>query len=370
MYPCFSLYPGDAFVMCESIGEFDQNVPLPSAAVKRVDTGETVQPADVQSPLTHNTERVVRFDPSFDPVLMTIGKLQPLYDEKIKPLLNQDYSLSELSMAERIERFENVSSIVSCAVNLIRCILVKQVALLNYYTGPQSPVNESFMTHLGTFIKNADYISQQGYDSYECSYHALPLFTNDWSMKGFVTLIANQPDALNAPIFMKNLRSVLSDFDGSAQSIVNTFDSLVDMIGCIFGDPARMSRLEATNRETVSFRGLLSEARYTIPDATPTTVGECCTVDMYRVYMCLASKILKDISSCCYEAVCELSSGEEVDLEQYSECLHDNMMKCVNLFALGTAVSMTYATRLRYFVAREKTVKEYTEFLLNLLKAV
>ena len=36
MFTNFSLYPGGAFLMCESVGEYDDNVQLPRSEERRV----------------------------------------------------------------------------------------------------------------------------------------------------------------------------------------------------------------------------------------------------------------------------------------------------------------------------------------------
>ena len=76
MFNDVTLYPGGAFMLCESIGEFDDNMPAPA-------------PAAV--PSDWNAE---------DPVIKLISKMKPIYDQRIAPLLNMNYSY-ETSEDER-----------------------------------------------------------------------------------------------------------------------------------------------------------------------------------------------------------------------------------------------------------------------------
>lgn len=126
-----------------------------------------------------------------------------------------------------------------------------------------------------------------------------------------------------------------------------------------------MSRLEETNTCKISFSDLMRACSETESDTCRESTRTC-----KSFLLRLLSNTCRDVSQCCYSAICDLTAGGEIDHGCMSECLQSCLMKTVNLFAIGVAVVLTYATSLRGHIAYENGITEYTAMLLNTLKSV
>ena len=96
LFPHYSLYPGGAFMMCESVEEFDLAVQ--------------------QSPVP---DTVPKYE-SLDPLTQTMTDLNLIYQELIQPMCNQDYT-EEYDVAELCTRFDEASKQTTQVVNRLRC---------------------------------------------------------------------------------------------------------------------------------------------------------------------------------------------------------------------------------------------------------
>lgn len=347
MYPNYSLYPGGAFMMCESVSEFDDAV-RPPGPVSAQQSTEMIRKA-------HNK----------DPVMWVIGKLGPIYEEQIAPLLNMTYGDEDINI--QIGKFERVAEVASNVANIIRCTAVKQKAVLDLYNGPNSPTMDSFNHHIGLFMKNVEFIRQQGIEHSRYNYNAMPAFNNMWETRSFVNLFSNRPEMLCEPIMASTLKPFYGENYGRQNRIVRSFEGMVDLISCVYKDMDRMARLEAVESQGIDFNDLMSGQRYGNPNERPYRGDE---EDMVRVLLRLISHTLRNISMSCYDSICSITDSEGYDIQKAAESMKVALMQTVNIFAIGTVVVMTMATQLRECVAHENAIKSYTELLLNTLKTV
>ncbi|MCM1532731.1 MAG: hypothetical protein NC114_10745 [Ruminococcus flavefaciens] len=341
MYPAFTLYPHGGFMMCESVSEFDTNVQPPAPAIEPI-------------------KAVARLN-EIDPVVKAISKLKDIYEQRVVPMLSDTYDLEHPENA--VDRFDRLIGDVNAIVNTLRCMVVKMEALNNYYDGPNTPIYDSFRPHTGEFMLNANKIRQQGVEYSQYSYHCLPAFRSFYDTKAVVSIMLQNPQIMESVIFGSHLQAFLGEYDDT--KLTKTFEGLIDMMKCVFEDPARMSRLEALQTTRLSFSDLMRSCSEVESDVCRESTRNCKTL-----LLRLLSNTCRDVSTCCYNAICDLSDGGEIDHGCYSECLQSCLMKTVNLFAVGVVVVMTYATNLRMHIAAENGITEYTAMLLNTLKSV
>lgn len=341
MYPAFTLYPQGGFMMCESVSEFDTNVQSPRPAI--------------------DTKAVAKLN-EIDPVIKAIDKLSGIYHQRVVPMLSDTYDLEDPPMA--VDRFDRLIGDINAIVNTLRCMVVKLEALNSLYErDSESPVYDSFRPHVGYFMLNANKIRQQGVEYSQCTYHRLPAFGSFYDTKQLVSIMLQNPQIMEGVIFGNYIQAFMGEYDDS--KITRTFEGLIDMLKCVFDDPARMSRLEEINTRKISFGILMQTCSDSESDACRESTRSCKTL-----LLKLLSSTCRDVSQCCYNAICDLTSGGEIDHGSMSECLQSCLMKTVNLFAVGVAVVLTYATSLRGHIAYENGITEYTAMLLNTLKSV
>lgn len=341
MYPAITLYPNGGFMMCESVSEFDTNVQSPRPAI--------------------DTTAVAKLN-EVDPVSKAITKLSDMYHQRIVPMLTDTYESESPEGA--IDRFDRLIGDVNAIANTMRCMVVKLEALNSMYDRDgDSPVYDSFRPHVGYFMLNANKIRQQGIEYSQYTYHRLPAFRSFYDTKQLVSIMLQNPQIMGDVIFGSHIQAFLGEYDD--YKLTRTFEGLIDMLKCVFEDPARMSRLEETNTCKISFSELMRACSETESDTCRESTRTCKTL-----LLKLLSNTCRDVSQCCYSAICDLTTGGEIDHGCMSECLQSCLMKTVNLFAVGVAVVLTYATSLRAHIAYENGITEYTAMLLNTLKSV
>ena len=347
MYPKFTLYPnGGAFMMCESVSEYDSNMHPPETT-------------ESQRTELHQTSQ------QMDPVLYVINKLKPAYDRFIIPMLNMGYDADE-DFSVTVSKFEHIASGASIMVNVMRCVMIKLKAMLDYYTGPYTPIQDKFNSHMGIFMKNTHTIRQQGVEYCRYEYSAIPAFSNTWDIRTLMNLISNRPELLDGPIFASTLKPFYSDDCSYESGIIRCFDGMVDLMQCVYEDSDRMARLEATEGGSVTIGSLLSADRFRDSEPHKAITDQDA---MVQNYLKLASRILRDTSKRCYVYICDITDGD-YDSTKVSDAMRFTLMRLVNLFAVGTIVVMSMATSMRVQISKENALNAYTDLLLNLLKTI
>lgn len=342
MYPGITLYPGGAFTLCESVGEFDDNVQYPIPA----DPG--VAKAEVSGA---------------DPVAKTISKLEPTYQNYIVPLLTMDYGYSDAE--DGIRKMEIVSTSMSEVVNSLLRQIGKMTGILRIARNHGDFVMEDFAPHVGYFMQNIQKIKQQGIESCTMKWGVIPAFNRQWNIGTLLDVVETTPEIMDSIMGFQALRAI----SGEPIQLFDIFEGSVDLLRCIYTDPDRRMRLETEDTRRI----VITEMIRTRPN------WECldrvtCYQDedierMSRRYFRMASCCLRDVAKACYETQCKLSDNN-MSADEFAATIKPMLAKCVNLFAVGTALLMHIAYDTRQYCAMKDAVSEYTELLLKTLKTV
>lgn len=346
MFPRYTLYPGGAFMLCESIDEVDVNIPTPQPPMN-----------------TAVKQAAVAMDD--DPVLKVVNKLGEVYRKDVTPLMNMSYEYEDVSTA--VAALEQVSQSAS---HMVECLqkriskLVANLAALNL-TLYEDPV---FNSHLGLFMKKYDAIHRQGLGSYEYSYSAMEAFRSSWNVDGIIAVLENQPDLMNDIVFMSDMRAFMGG--DSSEPILQVFESFPDLIECIYNQSERMARLEAVQNRTLNISHLMARNRRSELDASPCdSTGDEITQFMKRFFR-IMSVTLRSIMKECYSTECDLLDGTiPVADAGCAVQFRKILAKCVNLFAIGTMISMYMATQARGVIAEKRAIGEYAKLLVDTLKS-
>lgn len=344
MFHSFTLYPGGAFMMCESVGEFDENVPLPTPQ-------ET--PAAVMAPMVEQCD---------DPVIKTTAVLSAVYERSIVPMLSMDQTFDGEDAQAILHKLETISTGISDIANSLRKSIGKLSGMVRVFGRDESEyATETFTSHLGFFMKNASTVKRQGIEFSEYSFNAIPAFQSTWRIQGLVTALHNTPEMLDEILYAATLNKLVG---GDSDRVTDTFESTIDILRCVYSDPERMSRLECRLTRRIAFDDLLGNRRY---------CGEVCACDdsdkVCRKMYCMLSENLRSICRQCYDMQCQVIDGD-LEAGEFTRNVAKLLSRSVNLFAIGTLLAMAVATQLREVVAYKQGVDSYTKLLLDTLKTV
>lgn len=330
-------------MMCESVGEFDENVPLPTPQ-EDVNT--------VMAPMAEHID---------DPVSKTIAELSVIYERSVVPMLSMDQNYGD-DPEESMHKLETISTGIGDIANGTRKMVGKLHGLLQLLgTSDSDYTTLSFATHLGYFMKNAQTVKRQGIEYYEYSYDAIAAFQDFWRINNMITAISKSPEIMDTILGSTMLGALLGS---NNDKISSTFESTIDLLRCIYTDPDRMARLECSNTRKLSFDNLVECRRYCEPVCQ---VGD--SVKVCREFCWMLSTDLRVICRQCYDMQSLIVDGE-MDAGEFTRNISKLLARSVNLFALGTMMAMTMATTLREVVAQKNAVDAYTKLLLDTLKTV
>ena len=342
----FTIYPRGAMMLCEDASEFDENLP------ERIAKPEGAEPPTAVV--------VVRSAGVYDadPVAKLAGRLGPVYHECIEPLLSMDFEVGEEETAA--EKLDMISHSVNTAVNALRAVLVKYNAIAELVGSSNSICFESSAPYVKKFMMNAQKVKQQGVNDYSYSYNKLPICHGMWRVSDLIGHLIGTPAALETIVSGSMLNMLLS-YDSND---LVTFDGIIDLMHCVFDDPARLGRLESSYNCRIEFRELLTggENGIEVDSSIDTNYSRKTTAVMLK-YL---SFTLKDVSRRCYDLRCDFDKGI-VHEGQFAERISPLLARVVNFFGLGTLLAMTDAYVIRQYKARYDAVARYTELLNDVI---
>lgn len=345
MFTNFSLYPGGAFLMCESVGEYDDNVQLPVP---------NKTPAEVITPINCEGD---------DPIVKAIAHLTPVYERSVVPILNLEMAYDEFDAADALAKAETVSTGISDIACHLRKEISKMAGMIRVLNrSDKDIVTEQFAAHIGTFMKNSATVKRQGIETAEYAYHAIPAFSDTWTVRQMLAFIEQNQGVLSEILYEPSLASMMG---GYGSRVASTFESTIDLIQCVYTNPERMSRLESKNTCGISFDELMSyQGEGAYENRNEGNIDKMCTQ-----FMRILSSNVRCIAQQCYGLQCHIVEGS-LTAQEFTSTIKPLLARCVNVFAFGTIVMMNMATVLRKSAAEKQGVDQYTKLLLDTLKTV
>lgn len=216
----FTLCPGGAFIQCESVAEFDPNMPNPI-------TPEVTQQVTVE----------LKNDTAYRPVDKVLHKLQPIADQVIS-LYSTEFTSDRESV---VGQLDNVGELANEIANTMIMMLTKMSAMYKVCSCDEFKYSD-VKNNLGYFIKNIQKINQQGYTELcNTTVSQIPMFMcydMERMIKLYLTAYGN--DLPDYPYDMEQLHKSI----GYTNNGVIVFQNVLDMLNCMFHDPDRRFRLE------------------------------------------------------------------------------------------------------------------------------
>ena len=335
----YSLVPGGAIIMCESVADFDENVPMPPMTEER------------QTKLME--EHVDK-----DPVMRAIEKLSVTYHNYLKPLMQTNYQPDDPeSIFRTIDMINHsISRISEKTIGLIS----KMVGVMTIQGGAYCDryCGDKFYAHAGLFLKNRKTIMQKGLGEYPFNVDMLSMFRGDWQISKIMDICMAKPELLDKYIDPDMFDSLV----GSDRDLAGTFNDIPDLLSAFFEDTVRLARLERHDNRTVYLERLLDSLNHDRFD-----LG-CCdscgprdrmgSQTVVRFISTVTRRSMQDL----YEIQCDAVGGKvDVDLSKV-------LSRTLNMFGIVVMYIMYMAYQLRSTYCWTKAVDRYTDQLLAELK--
>ena len=208
----FTLYPnGGAFMMCESISEFDPN--MTTQAEREI---EQMEPAEIAQAVQER----VPMDVTYDTV---IALARDCYEKYIIPLYNMD--LVPGATADITQAAESISQAASEVGETIRRLIV-QIQMVASYACCDKYIGESLKSIAGILIKNKSNVIRQGYDHFQANRTEHPVFT--YNADALVAKCLEFHDLMKDGILTGETICSLGDYDGT--KFGRCFSDIIDML--------------------------------------------------------------------------------------------------------------------------------------------
>ena len=336
MFNTYSMCPGGAMMICESISEYDANMPTPPAP-----------PA----------EDVFKASVEMDPVVAVKSELGKLYNDMINPLLTLDVS-GKQNAESMIRDLDFTSQAISKVMEKLYIMVLKKNAMCRGLNGYQNSfIKSEFLAHRGEFIRNASKVHQQGIESFNITTTKFPAVC-DWDTERIVLdVIDNLDEFSNCTIISDQITALV----GASCSLAKSFRGFRDLNNCLFSDFDRFARLESTSTSNESFDYMLRDECHYVKE--PNDNDTCC-----RITAPISRHIRKSKCSL-YEMSCAVMDGTMTP-DWYNCEMKRIINSTYNLFTAVTIYIFKRAYDIRNAMEYKQAIDNYVQLLLKTIKSV
>ena len=353
MYPPISLQPKGAFMFCEDASEYDFNLTEP-------DTTPIEDP--VAEPEVKESDTPVDFPHAdicdcHDYVLDAINNTRHIYEKIIKPALSKE--TAPASDTEALDTLEWINAAASEMINEVRKVVIAMHVLDKAKSTARS---EIVAPYVGMLLRNTERINQLGYAEMEYTYTRNDSFGDRYDIRNLVSFVSDNKKVLGTIIYMNQLQSLFRNSDDNG--FVNAYSDMVDLIRCVFEDPARLARFDKQVHRNCNIHDLVRDSYEEDCDCVP----DDSTPDrLYTKLIQLYSRCLKYIAIHCYEARNHiLDNGYDQRLAQ--PLIASLLSTIVNLFGIGILMIMRQAVSLTETDTRNCGIKQHLKLIEDSLK--
>lgn len=328
----FSLCPGGAFMMHESVTEFD-----PTAA-------------EIAAPATPKEEivKAVEAMDTVSPVVKLANALKPCAD-KVDTLMKCDLSADDAQSA--MERLDYIADSARDITETLRMLLVKLKAIASYVSTDSYKL-DPIIRNGKFFITHKQYLHEQGLDAVALTREESPA-TSCWNMSRAAMMYFNMYPELPSAIIDISTLMYGEDF------LNDRFSSIHDYITCMLYDPERTRRL--TRMESTSLDIYYSAfARNTGNE--PAIESE----DSYREIAAIIDKEsshLRQICNAIYDRQCAIIDGE-FDRTSVSNTLRTTIVGTVNIYYVISMLLITLAYRTQNNIQMRAQIETYVNDIM------
>lgn len=342
MFDNFTLCPGGAFMLHESVAEFDSN--MTQAPVE-------ASPADTQVVENIKTE-LAKAPQDYCPVGALVEKLRPTY--QMITNIRREY-LDPDTSEEQITLLNKISNAATEIADLMRCILIKQSSFVSFSDRDCTWRYEPLHNHLGWFIKNYSRILGAGYGTYTRSMIYVPGL-GPYEVNRACSMYIASCDSLQSTTFDINTLYKITNYNKNDQ----VFESTEDMFNALFNDPERMGRLTRTTTDSYDLEGIINSTANTCPIDREGD-GNIYHADLVR----WISKTLRMVKCGCYDCQCDIMDN---NLDgSFMSHVRPLVAGVINIFYIGAITLFADAYTIKSIMDNRKSLEAYvTEVMTNL----
>ena len=340
----FTLIPGGAFMMCESISEFDENVPAQTA-----------------EPTPEEIKRVEAVGMRTDWIISTTNDLGEIYRSKVMPLMSME--LNPVDVTDTVALAERIGVLTGEIIECLQKVFMRVRSAYDYLYA-NSKVKEDYVfgavkDHLGIIIKNMETIRRNGYDHMSTLYRYHPVY-GAYDTDRVIKALLSAPDLLKDSVIDQK---TIMQFVGMDSPLITNFSDVQDLLNVTFNDPNRRARQERVETRTYVIDDII---KYHIAPDNGITCDNNSTNCMFMKHM---SHVLRKVKQKCYNLQVEMSEvGASGNAEHTNRCMYTCGVSVVNTFILGTLLILGMAYELNNLTNTHNDIEAWMNEVMKVAK--
>lgn len=344
----FTLYPDGAFMLCESLSEFDANA-------SDADAGVNVIPPQEQ-------QKIVSDCCNGDIVASTLNKLGDVYDNIVHPIMSMDLvSYDNTELAEKAQMIGDTATNLADRLRKL-CVEMKTLEeLIGIHNGDMSDfMYGDLKANLAFFIKNMSRLNRLGYGnaSYHSTHH--PAFTA-WDVGRFARTILENFEAFRNNIIDMDIYASMA---GNGEMKLS-FESILDMLDTMFHNPERRIRQEHTLIDSIDINTLV---RYELSNADRAVRADTDYGCGYCAIMNKLSVILRTIKQRVYDIQVDMLDKTGTPSDSINRSLYEMGTMLTNIFIVTTVVLISSAYNVNGYIAKRDAITSYVRDAMAAMK--
>ena len=344
----FTLYPkGGAFMLCESLGEFDSNVPLKQETELASLSDDKVAPY------------IEKSIASCDYVQMVSRKLGEVWSSYVDPLMR--YPLDDMTDEGIIKTTEMISSYATAIADDLQYVISKITAAHAITNSSRCESDFEYgglKTLVGIYLKNKQNLIRDGYDKFAYNVRSHPFF--GWNGYTLSRRLLGCRDILKKQLLTSD---ILDEFSNNDAEFSKYFSSITDMMTTCFSDYDRLLRQEEHSTYT---RRLSEYVKYNM--SSDPEIAQCGakSSDRDTELMNTISHMLRKTKQHMYDIQSELMDAESLyKNSEYNKRFYHTISLIVNVFVISVIYCFSCAYNISASVDTHNNVNQYAEDLMK-----
>lgn len=340
MFSNYSLCPGGAMMLCESVAEYDTNAHLTNSP-------------ETNNQITTDLNKIFS-KPDYSYIEHMREKLRPYY------AMTKGLEQSPMNPTLLDEAMSFVRRIDSTADNLakdLRTMLVKARAFYVYLTENDAAIlYEDLLPYMGLIIKNHAKLVEYGLDKYRIvNTHASMLDQYDFWSAIRAYFVSTEDKLPSYPIELSTIYNVM---DAYQQAGLSTTSEYVD---AFFGDYERFSRTLNVDGSYIDDREVVRRAGRRFDQCNPDTYPSAEAITGI-------SKRLRQVKIGCYDLLNDLMSQEtDVAPEDIASRIQPLLAGTCDIFYVATLCLLNYTYQVANLLSIKSATKAYAEQIRDFL---
>lgn len=356
----FRHIPGGAFMMCESISDFDESMPEVTPSVAEVNDAPVDAAAAPDSPMDQIRKKIAAGESIRD----ILEELRVIYLNQIVPLMNLD--MNTAFDDRTVELAGRISETATLVFNYLLRAVNRVGPMFSYSNTYRSShcVYGKVRDNLGSLVKNLPVIRREGEDHINLyrSYH--PAFTF-YDISSLASKLLCSMDLLKSQVINPDIIVTFTYVDNP---LVTLFSDMNDMMKVILVDTERRVRQEKSSTDSVSLDDII---KWRLDDNDrPVPVDSCNKDNIWHKLAKVMSMSLMKIKHHCYDIKTDLVEvgAEHADMHYTSQCLYRCAVSVVNLFIIATMLLTAAFYQIDAMQNDRRAIDDWVETLVRKYK--